>query len=116
MAGAWFCRHLYEYYEYTLDKNYLEKTAAPIMEENAHFCLDMLIDDGNGYLILCPSTSPENEYMVSGKETSVSKTTYMTMEIVKDLFTNLLSAYDVLGIKNEISSRIEDALPRLLPF
>ena len=40
----------------------------------------------------------------------------MTMEIVTDLFTNLLSAYDVLGIKNEISSRIEDALPRLLPF
>lgn len=116
MAGAWFCRHLYEYYEYTLDKNYLEKTAVPIMEGNARFCLDMLIDDGNGYLILCPSTSPENEYMVSGKETSVSKTTYMTMEIVTDLFTNLLSAYDVLGIKNEISSRIEDALPRLLPF
>ncbi len=116
MAGAWFCRHLYEYYEYSLDKDYLGKTAVPIMEENARFCLDMLVDDGNGYLIFCPSTSPENEYLVNGKETSVSKTTYMTMEIVTDLFTNLLSAYDTLGIETDMSREIGEALPKLLPL
>lgn len=116
MAGAWFCRHLYEYYEYTLDKDYLRDTAIPIMEENARFCLDMLIDDGNGYLIFCPSTSPENEYKCKGQDISVSKTTYMTMEIVTDLFTNLSSAYEALGIENGMSREICEALPRLLPL
>lgn len=116
LAGAWFCRHIYEYYEYTLDRDYLRETAIPIMEENARFCLDMLIDDGNGYLIFCPSTSPENEYKCKGQNTSVSKTTYMTMEIVTDLFTNLRSAYGVLGIENDISRKIADVLPHLLPL
>ena len=116
LAGAWFCRHIYEYYEYTLDKNYLKETALPIMEENARFCLDMLIDDGNGHLIFCPSTSPENEYKCKGQNTSVSKTTYMTMEIVTDLFTNLISVYDILEIENETSRKIANILPHLLPL
>ena len=116
LAGAWFTRHLYEYYEYTLDTDFLRDTALPIMEENARFCLDMLIDDGNGNLIFCPSTSPENEYFVGSKMTSVSKTTYMTMEIVTDLFLNLQAVYGILGKETDLGKEIGEALPRLLPF
>lgn len=116
MAGAWFCRHLYEYYEYTLDKKFLIETAVPIMEKNARFCLDMLVDDGNGNLIFAPSTSPEHEYHADSKTISVSKTTYMTMEIVADLLQNLRSVYDILNIKNNLYEEIETALAHILPF
>lgn len=116
MAGAWFCRHLYEYYEYTLDREFLSEIAVPIMEKNARFCLDMLIDDNNGSLILAPSTSPEHEYFAEGQKISVSKTTYMTMEIISDLLQNLCLAYDVLKIKNELYDEINAVIPRLLPF
>lgn len=116
MSVAWFCRHLYEQYEYTLDKKYLADTAMPVMEEAARFCLDMLVDDGEGYLIFAPSTSPENEYKIGKKDCSVSKTTYMTMEIIRDLFTNTMSAAEILGKDDEIIAEIKEKFPKLLPF
>ena len=116
MSVAWFCNHLYEQYEYTLDKKYLADTAMPVMEESARFCLDMLVDDGEGYLIFAPSTSPENEYKIGKKDCSVSKTTYMTMEIIRDLFTNTMSAAEILGRDDDIIAEIKEKFPKLLPF
>ncbi len=116
MAGAWLCRHLYEYYEYTLDTDFLKRTAIPIMEKNARFCLDMLIDDGNGKLIIAPSTSPENEYRCNGDEISVSKTAYMSMEIIADLFTNIISAYNITKTETKLKQELQAALSKLLPL
>ena len=116
MSVAWFCRHLYEQYEYTLDENYLKETAVPVMKEAARFCLDMLVDDGNGYLILAPSTSPENEFKIGKEDCSVSKTTYMTMEIIRDLFLNLTKSAEILGDDDEIFAEIKETYPKLLPF
>lgn len=116
LSVAWFCRHLFEQYEYTLDKKFLTDTAMPIMEESARFCLDMLIDDGNGYLIFAPSTSPENNYKIGREDCSVSKTTYMTMEIIRDLFLNIMKAAEILGTDDEIIAEIREKYPKLLPF
>lgn len=116
LAGAWLCRHLYEHYEYTLDTDFLKSTAVPIMEEAARFCLDMLVDDGNGSLIFAPSTSPEHQFLKDGKTCSVSKTTFMTMGIIRDLFGNILKAVEVLGISDEITEEIKKTEPLLLPF
>lgn len=116
MSENWFCRHLYEYYEYTLDKDYLKNTALPVMEECAKFCIDMLIEDKDGYLIFSPSTSPENLYMIGDYECSVSETTYMTMGIIRDLFTNLLKSYDILGIDSELKANVAEKLKKLVPY
>ncbi len=116
MAGAWFCRHLYEQYEYTLDKEFLKETALPIMESAARFCLDLLIEDKDGYLIFAPSTSPENEYKIGREDCSVSETTYMTMGIIRDLFQNILKSADILGTDSDIIAEIKEKNPKLLPF
>lgn len=116
MSVAWFCRHLFEQYEYTLDTEYLKNTALPVMESSARFCLDMLIDDGEGYLIFAPSTSPENEYKIGKEDCSVSKTTYMTMGIIRDLFLNTMKAAEILGTDDEIITEIKEEYPKLLPF
>lgn len=116
MSVAWFCRHLYEQYEFTLDEKYLKETAVPVMKDAARFCLDMLVDDGEGYLIFAPSTSPENEFKIGKDDCSVSKTTYMTMEIIRDLFLNLTKAAEILGDSDEIIAEIKEAYPKLLPF
>lgn len=116
MSVAWFCRHLFEQYEYTLDKEYLENTALPVMKEAARFCLDMLIDDGEGYLIFAPSTSPENEFKIGNDDCSVSKTTYMTMGIIRDLFLNIMKSAEILGNEDDITKEIRETYPKLLPF
>ncbi len=116
MAGGWFCQHLYNHYLYSNDKEYLKETAYPIMRKACEFMLDLLVEDKEGYLILAPSTSPENQFYHKANETSVSETTTMTMAIVKELFTNTIDALNVLKIQKKFKDELQEKLARLLPF
>ncbi len=115
-AGGWLCRHLYEYYEYTLDKKYLENTAYPILRGAAEFYLSQLTDSDDGYRIIFPSTSPENCFKAGEKAyASISETTEMTMSIVRELFGNILKSADILGINDEIISAVRREIKKLRP-
>lgn len=116
MSGAWFCQHVFNHYLYTNDKEYLKETAYPIMKKCIQFILDLLIEDKEGYLIMAPSTSPENEFLIDGVAMSLSETTTMTMSIVKEVFANTIKAADILGENDEDIEAMRKALPRLLPF
>lgn len=116
LAGAWFCRHLFEYYEYTDDLDYLRNIAFPIIKSASQFCSDMLVEDGSGYLIFAPSTSPENEYMIDNNKCSISKTSYMTMEIVKDLFEICIKTYNIIKLNEDFKNKLIDKIDKLLPL
>ena len=116
MSGVWLCQHVFNHYLYTLDKDYLEETAYPLLHKCAQFILDMLIEDKDGYLILAPSTSPENEFLIGKEATALSETTTMTMTIIKELFGNTIEALDILEIDNELKAELQEKLPKLLPF
>ena len=48
MAGAWLSQHLYEHYLFGGDQAFLRDRAYPVMKGAAEFCLDWLVDDGQG--------------------------------------------------------------------
>lgn len=116
MSSGWLGRHLFEHYEYTLDKDYLEQRALPVMLSAAEFYLDCLTEDKDGRLIFAPSTSPENTFIYQGRHCSVSQTSTMTMSIIQDLFGNCVKAAEIVGSGDERIGRIREALPRLLPL
>ncbi len=116
MAGGWICQHIYNHYLYTLDEAYLKDEAYPLMKSSCEFMLDLLVEDKYGYLILAPSTSPENQFYQGKLETSVSETTTMTMGIVKELFKNTIDALNILKIDNEFKNELEEKYAKLLPF
>jgi len=116
MGGAWFCQHLWEHYQYTGDKLFLEKQAWPLMKGAAEFCLAWLVEDKNGFLVTNPGTSPENTFKVNGKTYEVSMASTMDMSIIRELFSNCLHASKALNADQEFSAKIEKALPRLYPF
>ena len=116
LSSGWFCRHLFDHYEYTGDKTFLKEKAYPIMKQAALFYLDLLIPDDEGYLILAPSTSPENEYHFGPHKCSVSETTTMTMSIIRELFTNCIDACEILGEDEEFAKLLENKVENLLPF
>ncbi len=60
MGGAWLSQDLWEHYAFTKDEAYLREQAYPLLKGAAHFCLDWLVEDGNGHLVTAPATSPEN--------------------------------------------------------
>lgn len=115
-AGAWMCHHLFEYYEYTLDEEFLVKTAYPIMREASRFYLSQLVDTPDGYRIAYPSTSPENYYVCEGARASVSETTEMTMSCVRELFKNYLDVCEKFDIIDDITDTVKQEYPRLRPI
>lgn len=117
MGGAWLCQHLWEHYAFGGDREFLEKTAYPIMKGAAQFYLDFLIEDKDGNLVTCPSTSPENTFLTpDGKQCNVSMGSTMDMCIIWDLFTNSIEACKTLGIDKEFCCQLESSRSRLRPL
>lgn len=112
MAGGWFSVMLYDYYRYTSDTKYL-KEVFTVLKDAAEFYADLLIEDTDGRLILCPSTSPENNYLTETGYTPLDKTTEMSMSIVRDVFSCYIAAADILG---ENAEEIAALLPKLRGF
>lgn len=91
MGAAWLCTHLWTHYEYTLDREFLERSY-PIMCEAALFFIDFLVEK-DGYLVTCPSLSPENTYCLpNGEMGAVSYGATMDNQILRDLFSQCLAA------------------------
>jgi alpha-L-fucosidase 2 len=116
-GAGWFCQHLWEHYAFSGDEDFL-KWAYPIMKEAARFFLDYLIEEPkHGWLVTCPSTSPENRFKTSdGQTAGVSAGPTMDLEIIRDLFTHCIQATEILDIDKDFREELEDALKRLAPL
>lgn len=115
-SGAWLCQHLWEHYRYTMDLDYL-KSVYPTMKEAALFFEDMLIEDpNNGYLVTAPTTSPENAYKTpSGDVVHISAGSTMDNQIVRELFTNVAEAAQLLDVDSDWIKTLEEKKKRLAP-
>lgn len=107
MASGWLSVMLWNYYRYTLDHAYLQRIY-PVIEGAARFYRTLLVEC-DGELILPLSTSPENNYIESGKKHAIDKSTAMTQEILLDLFLAVSQAQNILEIQNEY----EKLIPKL---
>jgi len=117
LGGVWLAQHLWEHFAFGKDLTYLREKAYPIMKEAAQFCLDWLIDDGDGHLVTAPSTSPEHKFVTSdGKLAAVSMATTMDMALIWDLFTNCIEASQVLNVDKNFYQEITEAREKLYPM
>ncbi|WP_168122412.1 glycoside hydrolase family 95 protein [Paenibacillus sp. HB172176] len=117
MGGVWLCQHLWEHYAYGGDRDFLRDKAYPIMKEAALFCLDYLVEDGEGNLVSVPSTSPENTFIVEdGQRSAVSMSSTMDIALMRELFANCIEAARILEEDVSFSDELQAALKRLLPL
>ncbi|WP_027867639.1 glycoside hydrolase family 95 protein [Massilia alkalitolerans] len=116
MGSPWLARHLWEHYQFTGDRRYLE-SAYPIMKDAARFLLAWLQPNADGRLVTAPSTSPENDfYYGEGRKGNVTVASTMDLGIAHDLFENVAAASEVLGVDAAFRRQLEDARAKLLPF
>ncbi len=118
MSGVWLCQHLWQHYLFTLDEGFLKNTALPVLRGAAAFCLDYLVENGDGNLVTCPATSPENVFIDpgTGKPAAASEGCAMDQSLVRELFENILKAVAFSGAEEDSLIReIRDSLPRLAP-
>lgn len=86
------------------------------MKGSAEFLLNWMVEDANGNLVTNPSTSPENIFIYNGKEMQLSMASTMDMSIIRESFSNLLRASELLGIEDAFVQSVRAAVPRLYPF
>ncbi|HSC55079.1 MAG TPA: glycoside hydrolase family 95 protein [Phnomibacter sp.] len=116
-GGNWLCQHVWEHYRFTNNKAFLKDTAYPLMKGAAMFCLDWLVKDKDGFWIVAPSTSPENDYKYgNGKTASLSVASTMDMSIVWDLFNNLIEASNTLNIEPAFRDTLIAVKEKLYPL
>jgi len=117
MGANWLCRHLWEHYLFTGDKQFLKNIAYPLMKGAAQFSFGWLIPDSSGHLVTAPSGSPENDYYYADKKISgMSIASTMDMSIIRDLFSNLISANEELNIDKSFRDTVIEKKNKLYPF
>ena len=118
MAGPWMCMNLWDQYEYTGDRDYLENTLYPILKGACLFLKGFLIEDPQGRLVTNPSNSPENRFYYIDKngEKQSSMFTYgatIDFEIIYAVFNRLIYASCLLDTDREFAAELEQILGRI---
>lgn len=117
MGGTWLATHLWEHFEFTQDTTFLRAYGYELMRGAAQFCLDMLVEDGRGYLVPSPSTSPENIYIApDGFKGATLYGGTADLAMIRELFLQTIQASRVLGEAPAFRDRLQQTLDRLYPY
>lgn len=107
-GAAWLCQHLWEHYLFTQDREFLQKTAYPMMKEASAFFVDFLVKDPKtGWLISTPSNSPENGGLVAGPT--------MDHQIIRGLLKSCIAASEVLKTDEAWRKTLQTTYSQIAP-
>jgi alpha-L-fucosidase 2 len=104
--AAWVAQNIWDHYAFTLDKEYLQTRAYPIIKELCEFWEDYLKEGPGGKLISPKSQSPEHGPFAEGNS--------YEQQLVYDLFTNYIEASQALNVDAEYRKKIMSLRDRLL--
>ena len=108
MAGPWLATHIWEYYEYTQDREFLEETGYDLIRSSADFAVDYLWKRPDGTYTAAPSTSPEHGPVDEGAT--------FVHAVIREILTDAIEASEVLGVDRKDRRRWEEVLKKLVPY
>lgn len=108
-AVAWLMQNIWEYYEFTGDKEYLEQRIYPIMLESVKFYSQWLTyDDRQDRLVSTPTYSPEHGPVTVGN-------TY-EQALIEQLYRDFIKASEILDRDAELREKIKQDVELLRPY
>jgi alpha-L-fucosidase 2 len=121
MGQAWLANQMWDHYGFSGDRDFLRRDAYPAMKEAAQFVLDTLVPAPAGApfagrLVTNPSTSPENQYVLTGTRAHLTFAATMDIELVRELFENSSLAAEDLGVDPGFRSELRRTVERLPPL
>jgi alpha-L-fucosidase 2 len=128
-GGAWLCTQLWDHYLYGGDQKYLKKIY-PILKGSVEFFLSTLVKDpSHGWLVTCPSMSPENFPKREGNGryfdeitglylpgTTICAGSTIDLEILRALFEEYASAAEILGVDKQLREKVLSTRAQLAPL
>ena len=115
-GGAWLCRHLWEHYLYTGDKEFLREIYPIMRGAGLFFDETMVKDPEHGWLVACPSNSPENTHAGSNNKASTAAGCTMDNQLIFDLWNQIITASNILGTDQEYAKHLEGRLKEMAPM
>ena len=79
-AGPWLASQVWDYYDFSRDKEWLRDVGYPLIKESADFASDLLMRDTDGTYTSAPSYSPEH----GGADLGTTYANAVTREILHD--------------------------------
>ena len=117
MAQGWLTSHLWERYLFTEDEAFLKNELYPVLKGAAAFYADWLVENKEGFLLTPVSTTPENAFYTSDKQTAtVSMGTTMDMAIIRETFERTILASEKLGVDEDFRAELKIKQAKLLPY
>ncbi len=107
-AGPWLATHVWDYYDYTRDRNFLSTTGYDIIKGSADFAADYLWHRADGVYTAAPSTSPEHGPIDEGAT--------FAHAVIREILLDAIEASKVLGKDAKDRKVWEDALTHLAPY
>jgi alpha-L-fucosidase 2 len=116
-GGAWLCQHLYQHYLFTKDIDYLNEIY-PVMKGAAQFFNSIMIEENeHSWLVTAPTSSPENSfYLPDGRIASVCMGPTMDIQIITELYQNVIASAELLNIDKEFCDTLKNALTKFPPM
>ena len=116
-GGAWLCQHLYQHYLFTNDIDYLREIY-PVMKGAAKFFNSVMIEEKeHSWLVTAPTSSPENSfYLPDGRIASVCMGPTMDIQIITELYQNVIASAEILNIDNAFCDTLKNALTKFPPM
>jgi len=118
LGAAWLAIHIWEHYEYTQDKKFLEKYFY-LLNEACIFFTDFLVpgkktnEAGEPYLIVSPSSSPENCYLIDEEQACLCAGCEMDNQILRKLFCCTIRSAEILNAQNFNAEEFRSILARI---
>jgi alpha-L-fucosidase 2 len=108
MAGPWLATHIWEYYDYTRDKDWLRRVGYDILKQSALFAQDYLYRRPDGTLTASPSTSPEHGPVDEG--------TTFVHGVIREVLLCAIDASRALGVDSKLRTQWQQVLDKLAPY
>ena len=108
MAGPWLATHIWEYYDYTRDRNFLKEVGYDLIKSSVQFTVDYLWHKPDGTYTAAPSTSPEHGPVDEGAT--------FVHAVVREILLDAIEASKVLGVDSRERKHWQEVLAHLVPY
>ena len=108
MAGPWLATHVWEYYDYTRDKQFLKEVGYDLIKNSAIFAVDYLWKRPDGSYTAAPSTSPEHGPVDQGAT--------FVHAVIREILLNAIDASKVLGVDAKERKQWQEVYNNLVPY
>lgn len=108
MGGPWLATHLWEYYDFTRDKQFLRDTLYDIIKQSANFAVDYLWHKPDGTYTAAPSTSPEHGPIDEGVT--------FVHAVIREILLDAIAASKVLQVDEIARKQWQMVLKKLPPY